>query len=189
MAITAQSEWLRAGVKSRAIGVDREKEVIRGMVLAQEGPFKTYGRGEFDHKSLKKIVTLARKTPAGLKSRFTHPGLSGDGLGSFLGRVKNVSMDTVTVKRQDEITPLMAVRGDLHFAESAFATPNGDLASYVMGLAEEDPDAVSSSLVLKSDEEQQLDAKGRPALDADGNELPPLWRPTALHASDIVDTG
>ena len=25
--------------------------------------------------------------------------------------------------------------------------------------------------------------------DANGDELPPLWRPTKLHASDVVDTG
>src|SRR6185437_11194621 len=52
-----------------------------------------------------------------------------------------------------------------------------------------DPEALSSSLVLKSDMEYRLDKQGRPLKDDDGNELPPLWRPTQLHASDVVDQG
>jgi hypothetical protein len=58
-----------------------------------------------------------------------------------------------------------------------------------MDLAESDADALSSSLVLKTDMEYRTDKKGRPLKDDDDNELPPLWRPTRLHASDIVDSG
>lgn len=141
-------------------------------------------RGVFDAKSLKKIVTLANRKKGGLKSRFTHPSLSGDGLGSFLGRVKNVRMDSVTLDRSEGIVSLLAVRGDLHLADVAFNSPNGDLGTYVLDLAEEDSDALSSSLVLKPEEEPQLGEDGKPDLN-----LPPLWRPLELHASDIVDEG
>jgi len=34
-----------------------------------------------------------------------------------------------------------------------------------------------------------LDSKGRPKLDGEGRELPPLWHPTRLHAVDFVDEG
>lgn len=183
--IPEQSQWLRAHVKSHDVRVDKENKQILGMVLAQEGVFlEDDPRGVFDQKSLKKIVTLARKKRGGLKSRFTHPSLSGDGLGSFLGRVKNVRMDNVTVERDEGIVSLFAVRGDLHLAESSFDTPNGNLGQYVLDLADEDPDALSSSLVLKPEEEEQLGEDGKP----DSN-LPPLWRPVELHASDIVDQG
>lgn len=184
------SEWLRANTVSQGIGVDREKKAIFGYVLAQEGVFKNADRGEFDEKSLRKIVALMNKEPKGLKSRLSHPTLSNDGIGTYLGRVKNGRLDTVRVKRGDERKTVLAVRGDLFFDQSAFDTPSGNLAEYVMTLAESDPDALSSSLVLKSELEQRLDQKTkRPMLNEQGNPLPPLWRPTALHASDVVDTG
>jgi len=183
--IAAEPQWLRVGVKQLDVGVDRERKALLGYVMAQEGDLlEPNPRGTFDLKALKKVVTLARKAPKGLKSRFTHPSASGDGLGTFLGRVRNVHMDTVTVRRDVGIVALNAVRGDLYFAESAFDTPSGNLADYVMRLAEEDSDAAGSSLVLQWDEELQLGEDGKP-----DEKLPPLIRPTVLHASDIVDTG
>ena len=191
VAISAQSKWLKTSVKSNDVGVDRENRMILGMVLAQEGVFREEDpRGRFDAKSLKKIVSLARKKPAGLKSRFTHPSLSGDGLGSFLGRIKNVRLDSVTVERDGDIQSLLANRGDLHLADVAFDSPQGNLGQYVLDLAEEDSDALSSSLVLQPKEELELDSDGNPARDLDtGDVLPPLWRPLELHAADLVDEG
>lgn len=185
------SEWLRANTQNQGIGVDREQNAILGYVVAQEGPFKSAGRGAFDVRSLKKIVTLMNKQPAGLKSRLAHPTLSSDGIGKFLGRVKNGRMDSVKVRdKNGELKLLHAVRGDLFFDETAFDTPNGNLADYVMRLSESDPDALSSSLVLTTDQEEQIDQKTKkPKLDEEGNPLPPLWIPKALHASDVVDTG
>jgi hypothetical protein len=187
--IKAERQWLRASVDTPAIGVDREANVIRGMVVAQEGPFKTQGRGEFDGKSLAQIVRLMGKNKLGLKSRLAHPTLSEDGIGKFLGRVRNPQLATATIERNGEKKEIKAVRGDLYFDESAFNTPAGDLATYVMTLAESDPAALSSSLVLQVDEEWRLDTHKQPRRDEQGNVMPPLWRPTALHASDIVDTG
>ena len=44
--------WLRANTTMHdGVGVDREKGVIRGYVLAQAGPFKSKGRGEFDERA------------------------------------------------------------------------------------------------------------------------------------------
>lgn len=186
-------EWLRADTHQIELGVDREQNVLRGYVVAQEGPFKSKGRGEFDVSALKKIVALGRKAPLGLKSRFAHPTLSADGLGKYLGRVKNLRLDSVRVLRDGEPKLLHAVRGDLHFGKVALETPlegGKPLGQYIMDMAETDPDAISSSLVLTSTQEQRIDPKTkRPQLDATGEPLPPLWRPTALHASDVVDTG
>lgn len=187
------SDWLRADTDQMELGVDRDKNVLRGYVVAQEGPFKSKGRGEFDVPALKKIVSLGNKVPLGLKSRFAHPTLSADGLGKYLGRVKNLKLDSVRVLRNGEPKLLHAVRGDLHFGKVALETPlegGKPLGHYVMDMAESDPDAISSSLVLTSNQEHRLDPKTkRPMLDASGEPLPPLWRPTALHASDVVDTG
>jgi hypothetical protein len=183
------TEWLKTRTTGRPVEVDRDAGVLRGYVVAQEGPFKSEGRGEFDGKSLRTIARLMRREPKGLKSRFAHPDMSNDGLGKYLGRARDPFMDTVTILRDGESVQLEAVRADLHFADSASATPSGDLAGYVMDLASEDSDAISSSLVLEREVEYRLEKDGTPRKDDDGNELPPLWRPLRLHASDIVDTG
>src|SRR5690606_32875965 len=42
---------------------------------------------------------------------------------------------------------------------------------------------------LNIEEEYRLDSKNRRLKDDKGEDLPPLWRPTKLHALDVVDTG
>lgn len=180
----ARPAMLRAGATTgRPVRVDRTAEVIHGYTLAQEGPFKSAGRGEFDRAALQAIVTLANADPKGLRSRFTHPSMSDDGLGKFLGRLRPGSAYL------DKAGPAWLARADLRISPTSHDTPSGDLGGYVLRLADEDPDALSSSLVLNADEEYRLEKDGTAAKDADGNDLPPLWRPTRLHATDVVDTG
>ena len=188
----AEPEWLKATARGNVVQVDREADVIRGYIVAQEGPFISAGRGEFDKSALREIVKLMKASPNGLKSRFTHPDMTSDGLGKFLGRAKNPRLDKIGTRESqgarldDEIS---VVRADLHLDPTSHTTPSGDLGTYVMDLAESDPDAMSSSLVLRKEEEYRLDRFGRPQRDAEGKKLPPLWRPTQLHASDVVDSG
>lgn len=193
----AHPEWLRSDVKGRPIGVDREAGVIRGVILAEEGIFKDR-RGEFDRKSIRKIVALAQAKTGGLKARFSHPTMSSDGLGKFLGRHKNVHSDTVLREIGKDAAgkaifkEALVARGDLHLDKTAIEEPpqgGKPLGIYCMDLADSDPDALGESLVLQVDEIPQLDNKGKPLLDADGRELPPIWMPTALHACDVVDDG
>ena len=180
-------ELLRASApKGAPTSVDREAGIIYGYVLAQEGPFKSEGRGEFDAESLRSIVSLGN-TPKGLKSRLGHPTMSEDGIGKFLGRSRNLRIDKANDARTGKM--VSAVRGDLHFDESASKTPNGDLRDYVLTLATSDAESFSSSLVLEVKEEWRRKKDGTLEVDQEGNELPPLWRPTAIHASDVVDTG
>lgn len=174
---------LRADTTGQPIGV--EDRTILGYVVAQEGPFKTPGRGEFDEKSLKSIVKLMNANPRGTKSRLGHPTLSDDGVGRILGRASNARLDEVAVKRDGKKVMLQAVRADLRLADSALKR---DYGQYVLGLAKEDAGLISSSLVLETDMVPQLE-KGRPAKDEAGNEKPPLWYPSRVYASDIVDTG
>lgn len=175
--LPAQTEWLRADARAEVIGVDREKRVLRGYVVAQRGAFKTEGRGQFDDESLAQIVRLMKSNPKGTKSRFAHPTLSDDGLGKFLGRSWDPRIDGDRV------------RADLHLSASSFESPAGNLGGYILDLAESDPDALSSSLVIQTDKLPVLDEHGRPELDEAGKEIPPIWRPTKIHASDIVDEG
>lgn len=184
-------EQLRAAApKGAPVGVDRDKNVLRGYVVAQAGSFKSSGRGEFDQKSLDLILSLGNAAPQGLKSRLNHASMSDDGIGKHLGRARDFVMGTALDARTGKKVP--AVRADLHFDRTALDEPIGGgkpIGVYVMDLAESDPDALSSSLVLSTEMEYRLNKDGTAQTDEDGEPLPPLWRPTALYGSDIVDTG
>lgn len=188
------SERLRAGIMGRPVGVDREAKVLRGFVVAQLGPFKSEGRGQFDLQSLHNIVTLGNSMPQGLKSRFTHPTMSSDGLGKHLGRAKSFVLSTAKDARTNK--PVAAVRADLHFNQTSLEPPPGGgtpYGEYVMKLVETDPDAISSSLDLTGGVDFFLETKNGELQKVDPNTLSgdetPIWRPTRLAATDIVDTG
>ena len=126
-------------------------------------------RGEFDELALDTVVELGNKSKMGVKSRFGHPNMSSTALGTFLGRATNF-------RRDGEI-----VRADLHIDSTAHETPDGDLAGYVMSLAESDPEAFGSSMVI------HWDGENRKELGADGKALPPFIRVKKLMSVDVVD--
>ena len=127
--------------------VDREKNIIFGVAVASVGEAKGHGV-LLDTKTLDQIEALGNRSKMGIKSRFGHPNMSSTALGTFLGRVKNF-------KREGNV-----VRGDLYLADSAFDTPNGDLGSYVLSLAIEDPDSFGTSIVFDGELEEQLSEDG-----------------------------
>ena len=190
-------ERLRANVKFVHDSIDREKGVLRGAILAEEGVFKTE-RGEFDRRAIRSIVKMGNEKTGGLLSRFTHPNDSNDSLGKHLGRIRNLRSDTVMreVGKDDDGRPLMkeilVARGDIHFDPTALDTPPSGgkpLGVYVMDLANSDEGALGMSLVIKPKKEFRIDKAGRPLRDDKGAELPPLWFPEALHACDCVGSG
>lgn len=159
-----RSDIARAG----GVQVARREEVITGFAVVTKGVTHDE-RGEFDDVALDSVVEFGNQAKAGIKSRFGHPNMSGTALGTFLGRVKNF--------RRDE----NVVRADLHIDPTAHQTPDGDLASYVMNLAESDPEAFGSSMVIHWEEEFKKEK------DKDGNALPPFIRVKKLMSVDIVD--
>lgn len=166
-------QFLSVNFQCLAAEVDRKAGVLRGYVVATEGDFRD-GRGAFDKDGLSQIAKMINASREGLKSRFGHPSLFSDGLGRFLGRVKNARMDYASGVDGDRVP---AVRAELHFDKSAYSTPNGDLATYTMDLAESDKNAISSSLVIV------------PQIVDRGRGLSPVWYPEQLEASDVVETG
>lgn len=173
------SDWLYASAQGKPERVDRVNNRLNGYVVAQTGVFKS-GRGEFDHKALKLALRLMKAKAEGTKVRMGHTDLGS--VGSFLGRAVNPRIEAGADGQEK-------LRADLQFNSVAFNSPAGDLGSYVMDLAESDPEALSSSLVLMADMEYQLDSSGRKKRDKDGRELAPLWRPTHIEFSDIVGVG
>lgn len=150
------------------VRIDRENAVIKGFAVVTKGMTKDE-RGEFDDESLNTIVNFGNHSKLGIKSRFGHPNMSSTALGTFLGRVRNFSRDGDIV------------RADLHIDKTAFETPDGDLAGYVLNLAESDPEMFGASMVIYWDEQK------RDELDTNGEELPPLIRVTKLLSVDVVD--
>ncbi len=82
---------------------------------------------------------------SGIKSRFTHPGMSSDGLGRMLGRINNGRVEGGRVL------------GDLNFAKSAKSTPDGDLIEYTTMLISEDPKAAGLSIVFDMDYDAMIE--------------------------------
>jgi hypothetical protein len=76
---------------------------------------------------------------SGLKSRFTHPDMSSDGMGKMTSRLFDF-------RREGD-----QVYADQHFLKSAHDAPDGDLAGYLMNLAEEDPAGYGLSIVFSQD--------------------------------------
>lgn len=173
-------------------GGDFEAGLIRGAAIITTG-VEALGHDYWIDKGFGEQV--ARKIFAagkqGVKARFTHPGLSADGLGTFLGRFKRPPGATSFHDLIDGDT----VRADLHIVDSAHGTPDGDLAGYVLNLAEEDPGAFGTSIVFKHD--QAAEKKFRKLNSHDGEFVSPDDRnlnnyPHArlaeLRAIDAVDS-
>ena len=144
MTLAAEPKYFRSSiVRGSQPKVDREggyanAGIIRDVAMITEGEalgHETWIDAEFN-QSVAAAVNAASK---GVKSRFTHPSLSGDGFGKFLGRAMNARI--VGDK----------VLADLHFSKAAHNTPDGDLASYVMDLAEHEPDSFGMSIVFDPD--------------------------------------
>jgi len=174
------------GIKSDEPAIDRwggdgGAGLIRGVSIITRG--EALGHGVWiDRDMLSQVKSSINAMKIGTKARFTHPGLSGDGLGKYLGRFKNARIDGDVV------------RADLHFAESAHETPDGDLAGYVMSLAEQDPEAFGASIAYEPDERAQTQFITEHEEDGvfvspDESNIKnlPHARMSKLRATDIVD--
>ena len=125
-------KYLRARVATGNPAVDRNGGnygfgMISGVSIITRG--EALGHDLWiDTEFLQSTADAINARSEGLKARFTHPGMSGDGLGTMLGKVT----DARVAGNQ--------VVGDLHFVESATKAPDGNLADYVMTLAEDTPE-------------------------------------------------
>lgn len=169
-------------VKSNQLQVDREQRVIYGVSAAQA--VEALGHGVMlDEKSLDQLVSIGNATQRGIKSRFTHPGMSADGLGKYLGRLRDF-------RREGD----KAV-ADLHLSTLASKSPSGDLGAYVMDMATNEPDMFGMSVVIDMKRVWRLaDGSERPYYDDGSEEAPkealdklPVARITQFIACDAVD--
>lgn len=157
--------------------VDREAGIIRGASAMQAG--EALGKGVLiDSTTLQQVADMGNALSNGSKVRFTHPGMCSDGMGKTIGRMKNFSVSG------DKVI------GDIYLNKSSASSPEGDLRSYVLDLAEEDPESFGMSVAIEPDMAWKLDngaevkTRERPA-NAVGDM--PFLRLKKLRAVDVVD--
>lgn len=169
-------------VRVEATGGAFAAGILRGVSLIAMGEALGH-RLWIDGTTLEQVVELGNAEGVGVKSRFTHPGLSSDGMGKALGRIFNIERSG------------SRVLGDLHFLQSAHDTPDGDLAGYVMSLATEDPKFAGLSIVFDHDvgeENRFMDNHMNPegefvSPDPSNEKNFPHVRIAELVATDVVD--
>ncbi len=149
--------------------IDRANGIIHGVTIARVGPAKGH-HGFVDREFLIQLVDNATLKPAGIKARFGHPNMCSQALGTYLGRFKNYAYSADQVK------------ADLFLDDTSKSTPNGDLFSYVLDMAEKNPDMFGASVVFEIAESVFLHEE------VDGKDVEKeYFRLKELRATDIVD--
>ena len=78
--------------KQSPSSIDREKGIIKDIILCQTGEAK--GHDLFiNDQFIDKVVQLGNDNQVGIKARFGHPNICSTALGSYLGRYKNFRSD------------------------------------------------------------------------------------------------
>ena len=126
---------LSAGSKIDPNGGEYSAGLIPGFAVITRG--EALGHGMWIDRDFVNSVSESLSSGS-VKSRYTHPDMSSDGLAKSLGRVSFCESG-----EEEDI-----VRGDLHFYESAHRSPDGDLAAHVMSLADEDSESFGASICL-----------------------------------------
>lgn len=160
---------------SKSNRVDRDMRVIFGCALIQKGDLNDSRPWFIDDKSLRQVLSLVKKAGAkGLKSRFTHPNMSNDGLGSYLARLRNPRLS------DDGETVLV----DAYVQEIAFRRVDPELGmsrgEYILDMAINDPDALGLSL------DPDLDLMAMEKEQREEDAYQPM-RFVKLRAGDFVD--
>jgi hypothetical protein len=204
MKAMSEKKWLSSGyLQAKPQGaVDPSKGVISGVSVTTQG--EALGHGvHLDESFIDAVVEQGNSKKSGLKARFGHPNMCSTALGTFIGRFKNFSKQTVT--RNDGSEAFRAV-ADLFMSNSAKETPNGNLYDYVFSMAKSESDMFGTSIVFTPGRYYKKQPDGSKAYqhsdglrytDESGRELTPEERATLseelytecddLHACDTVD--
>lgn len=164
--------------------IDLENDEIRGYSVITRGEARGHGMW-IDSEMLQQVNDAGEAAARGIKSRYGHPGMSGDALGTALGRTTNFRIEGDRVL------------ADLKFFKAAHSAPGkGDLPAYIMGLADEDSEAFGASIVFERDLDAESEffqankdpKKGFVSPDEKNEKNLPHVRLKELRASDVVDS-
>jgi hypothetical protein len=144
------TRWFRANNMSDKLNgskVDFEKGVIEGVAVCTVG--EALGHGVWLEQSfIDDIVKFGNATKSGIKARFGHPNMSGESLGTFIGRFQNFKVDGIKAV------------ADLKMSDVAKKSPNGDLYSYILEMADSNPEDFGASIVFSVKENYFYDSEG-----------------------------
>lgn len=174
---------------SASTNIDKESGIIRNVILCQVGPAKGHGV-HLEQEFIEDGIAYAQKhwAKVGLKSRFGHPNMSNDALGTECGRFHNFRVE------EDKMV------ADLHLYESANLSPtHPGMKDWLLSMAEEDPTAIMCSIVFVPDHYYQKNEQREKVkvweYDSEGNwlsanrQMPIYVAMGELQATDIVDEG
>lgn len=153
--------------------VDTENGVLKNVLIAQQGLNKNGSL--FDRPFLKSIAELGNSQPKGVKSRFGHPGMCSESLGTYIGRYHNFSVKNKAVYADlylDEITKETQVSG-----------AGISQWDYITKMASSNPDMFGNSIVVGYKE-----MTSKLITNSEGEEIEvDYFVPTSLPSSDLVD--
>ncbi len=121
---------------STNINVDREKDILRNVCMANFG--KNKNNSYFDEKFISDLVAKGNAQTQGVKSRFGHPSMCATSLGSYIGRYKNFRVENGNCFADLHLDPLSKktqVEGKGIF-----------MYDYIMDMAERNPDMFGNSI-------------------------------------------
>lgn len=138
-----------AASKNAGSKVDKEKRIISDVILCQVGEAKGHDV-HLEQSFIEDGIAYAQKHHAkiGMKCRFGHPAMSNDALGTEVGRYHNFRVV------DDKMV------ADLHVYASANLSPTHPGAGdWILSMAEEDPNAIMTSIVFTVDHFYQYQDK------------------------------
>ncbi|GAB2553062.1 hypothetical protein [Rufibacter soli] len=169
--------------------VDKENRTITNVILCQVGPAKGHGV-HLEQEFIEDGIAYAQKhwEKVGMKSRFGHPAMSNDALGSEVGRFRNFRVEG------DKMV------ADLQVFNAANLSPtHPGMGDWLLAMAQEDPSAIMCSIVFTPSYYYQKSESGEKVkvweYDKDGNyasanqKLPVYVAMGEFNQTDIVDEG
>lgn len=134
-----ETRWFRAtAAKQPPAAINESVGLMQGVSICSVGAANGHGVW-LDTEFVADVSRLGNEIAMGVKARFGHPNMSNEALGTYLGRFTNFRVSA------DE----QQVLADLQLDESAYNTPNGNLADYVLTLARTSPDQFGASIVFR----------------------------------------
>lgn len=113
--------------------VDRENRIIYGVSVCTEGEAKGHGVN-LESEFIDNVVSFGNSWKTGVKSRFGHPSMSAEALGTAVGKFKSF-------RREDK-----KAIADIHFYKDVKGAD--EKIEYILDLAEEDPKNFATSIVF-----------------------------------------
>ena len=157
MSKETKQTWFSTGFTGGGVAsVDANVHTLFGVVIVRQGEAKGHDLwidADFVASVAKSAETMQQR---GVKSRFGHPNMCSNALGTFIGRLKNFSVSTRGEQSSFRGGPtnengIAQCTADLFISSAASESPNGDLRAYIEKMAAENPDMCGASVVFTRD--------------------------------------